>query len=104
MNRDKDYNSQHRLDNCGYCSISAAMDAGVLVSRVRMSFISRVHKVGLKIEDGRDPVSRQLIFPEPGLAGMPAREGYYALQGGAIGLDNYTITSVASTLAAGFEA
>jgi len=34
---------------------------------------------------------------------MPAREGYFALQGGAIGLDNYTITSEASTFNLKFD-
>lgn len=95
MNQDKDFNPQHRLDNCGYCSIAAAMDVQGLGSKdADQLYADTIGRLGLTIENGRDPVSRQLIFPEPELSKQKLRPGYFALEG-AIGLDNYTITSVA---------
>ena len=50
----------------------------------------------MRIEGGRDPISRQLIFPRRDLDEMRAHNTYQALSDRGRGLSSYTISSVAA--------
>ena len=91
------YNPGGSKTNCGFCSIAFALHTvkNQFVDADRL-YTATLERLGLHVENGRDPIPRQLIFPEPNLDSLPISHLYRALEGTPLGLSGYTITSVAS--------
>jgi hypothetical protein len=91
------YNPEGRTDNCGFCAIAHGLclqNAAAVVTADQL-YSDTLERLGLEREGNRDPIPRQLIFPEPMLHSIPVSVAYDALSERTLGLSSYTITAVA---------
>jgi len=90
------YNPSDRKDNCGFCSIARGLELQTRkVVDADQLFEETIAHLGLTRDGNKDPIPRMLVFPDMRLpSGVPPTA--YAALTGALSLNSYTITQVAS--------
>lgn len=94
------YNPRGLRDNCGYCSISKALELQGKQKTFRDAdqlYHETVERLGVSTAGNPVPISRQLIFPDSQLGSLRPRPGYEVLGERGRSLDDYAVTSVASS-------
>jgi hypothetical protein len=97
------WNPRALADNCGFCAISYALERSYALEPEKETFKNAdqlyeftLERLGIERHGNVDPVPRALLFPVKGDHGrMNLPVGYEALNGGAIGPNDYTVVSVA---------
>jgi hypothetical protein len=90
------WNPSGLTTNCGFCSIAQALFLKGIHTDADKLYLETLEHLGIKREGNKDPIPRQLIFPDPFLDSVPIRTEYKALADAGRGPSSYTISSVAS--------
>lgn len=91
------FNPAGMTTNCGFCAIAHALSVQGTVTDADQLYLQTLARLGLQREGDRDPIPRQLIFPDPLLEGVPLSAEYRALGDRGHGPSSYTITAVADS-------
>jgi hypothetical protein len=89
------YNPSNSKTNCGFCAIAHALYERGVRKDADQLYEETLARLGVERVNGVDPISRQLIFPEPGLDSMRLPTNYEALGARGHTAASYTITAVA---------
>lgn len=89
------FNPSGLTTNCGFCAIAQALSVQGTVTDSDQLYLQTLERLGLQREGDRDPIPRQLIFPDPLLEGVPLSAEYRSLGDRGHGPSSYTITAVA---------
>jgi hypothetical protein len=96
------FNPKGRSDNCGYCAISRALyeqtNPKTLVDADELYTLTLTHLRFEEEKDGKDPISRMLLFPALLHENIPIPTSHDALSHGARSASQYFITSIAESL------
>ena len=90
------YNPSGLTTNCGFCSIAHALLLRGIRTDADKLYLETLERLGIKGDGNKDPIPRQLIFPDPLMDGVPISTEYKALADAGHGPSSYTISSVAS--------
>jgi hypothetical protein len=90
------WNPRGLTTNCGFCCIAHALSLRGIKTDADKLYLETLERLGIKREGDKDPIPRQLIFPDALLDGVRIRTEYKALADVGRGPSSYTISSVAS--------